>query len=202
MPLKKCKVCETEKDTSLFGKDKGRKDGFTYRCLACRKASRERNRDAINSGKLAHYYANRERILQEKREMYVLERDKKLAYQRAYHEANKDALKEKSKAYYIKNPDYYKKYRQKNYAKVNAKEARRRTAKLQRTPAWLTDDDHWMIEQAYELAELRTSMFGFSWHVDHIAPLQGELVSGLHVPLNLQVIPASVNTAKCNHFEV
>jgi hypothetical protein len=59
-----------------------------------------------------------------------------------------------------------------------------------------------MIEQAYEIAALRTEMFGFSWHVDHVAPLLGKKVSGLHVPQNLRVIPGLENMSKGNRFEV
>ena len=55
-----------------------------------------------------------------------------------------------------------------------------------------------MIEEAYSLAQLRTQMFGFPWHVDHIIPLQGKKVSGLHVPSNIQVIPALENVKKSN----
>lgn len=78
--------------------------------------------------------------------------------------------------------------------------AKRRAAKLQRTPAWLTPTDLWMIEEAYELAALRTKITGFSWHVDHKLPLQGKLVSGLHTPYNLQVIPGKDNVAKANKY--
>lgn len=85
------------------------------------------------------------------------------------------------------------------FAKISAQ---RRAAKLKRTPIWLTKDDIWLISEAYNLASTRTKMFGFSWHVDHIVPLQAKTVSGLHVPWNLQVIPGRDNIAKNNTFEV
>lgn len=95
-----------------------------------------------------------------------------------------------------------KTFKQANPGKVNACTVKRRLAKMNRTPAWLTVDDHWMMEQAYEIAALRTKLFGFQWHVDHVIPLQGALVSGLHTPYNLQVIPASANISKANRYEV
>ena len=95
-----------------------------------------------------------------------------------------------------------KKYAQIHKEKINALVAKRKAAKLHRSPNWLTLDERWMIEQAYELAVLRTNMLGFSWHVDHIIPLQGETVSGLHVPTNLQVIPGVDNIRKKNKYGV
>jgi hypothetical protein len=76
--------------------------------------------------------------------------------------------------------------------------AKRRAARIERTPSWLNDDDYWVIKETYHLAKLRTKLFGFKWHVDHIVPLQGKLVSGLHVPTNLQVIPWLDNQKKHN----
>ena len=104
------------------------------------------------------------------------------------------------------NPNIRKKYGQNYMAKHRAKLAAKtnlyRISKDCRTPMWLTQDDRWMIEQAYELAALRTKMFGFQWHVDHVVPLHGELVSGLHVPHNLRVIPAWDNRSKSNKFAI
>jgi hypothetical protein len=90
----------------------------------------------------------------------------------------------------------------KNAGRVLAWTRQRQLAKIQRTPAWLTEDDYWVIEQAYELAQLRTRLFGFPWHVDHALPLRGETVSGLHVPTNLRVIPGAENSKKGNRMEV
>ena len=104
---------------------------------------------------------------------------------------------------YIKTSVYKeqkKAYSRNNTAKLTAKTRKYQIAKLKRTPSWLSAEDFWLIEQAYELAQLRTQVFGFQWHVDHVLPLQGKLVSGLHVPHNLQVIPAVDNQGKSNKY--
>ena len=95
-----------------------------------------------------------------------------------------------------------KRNRQNNKAMRNANTVKRRLSKLNRTPAWLTDIDYERIQNEYKLAVLLTKVEGVQWTVDHIIPLQGELVSGLHVPSNLQVMRASENYSKRNKFEV
>ena len=115
----------------------------------------------------------------------VRERDRSNA--KKYREAHKDKVVVGKK-----------RYAQENKGKINAAVAKRKSAKLLRTPKWLTEDDIWLIKEAYDLAALRTKMFGFSWHVDHVVPLQGKSVSGLHVPTNLRVIPGVENIRKGN----
>lgn len=55
-----------------------------------------------------------------------------------------------------------------------------------------------VTQEAHELRKLRNSLFGFEWHVDHVVPLKGKQVCGLHIWSNLQVIPKIVNLQKGN----
>ena len=129
---------------------------------------------------------------------------KKNAQDAAYRQANKEKCTATIRQWREKNRalsnSYVRKAKAKNPAIVLANTVKRRLAKLHRTPFWLTTEDHWMIEQAYELAAVRAKLFGFSWHVDHVIPLQGKFVSGLHTPYNLQVIPGVENVRKSNTF--
>lgn len=93
--------------------------------------------------------------------------------------------------------EWEKKFPHRKLARVR----KRQIAKLNRTPKWLSPDDLFIIEEAYHLAKLRTELTSIPYHVDHILPLQGKTVSGLHVPTNLQVIPAKENLKKSNRHE-
>lgn len=84
-------------------------------------------------------------------------------------------------------------------ALVRFHEAKRRTAQLRRTPPWANMD---AIRAFYVEAQRITQETGRPYHVDHIIPLQGRLVSGLHVQNNLQILPGSENSKKRNRFEV
>ena len=97
-----------------------------------------------------------------------------------YYITKAESIKEQAKLYYKDDPDKYKR---------KAREYQMR--KLNRTPPWA---DQQKIATMYE-----TCPKGF--HVDHIIPLQGEKVSGLHVHENLQHLPASENLSKGNKYD-
>lgn len=83
-------------------------------------------------------------------------------------------------------------------ARKNAADAKRRSAKIKRTPPWADLD---AIAAVYREAKRLTDATGIQHEVDHIIPLQGRNVSGLHVHDNLQAIPKSANRRKFNSFE-
>jgi len=173
--MKTCRVCKQTKPLTQFEPQR-------RQCLDCRKIYSKVRR-------AAYYARNREELILKSKLWREQNPERARQLRKAEYHANHELAKEAARKYRAENP-----------AKINAWSRKHQLAKKMRTPNWLAVDDYWMMEEAYELAALRTKMFGFNWHVDHIIPLQGKLVSGLHVPHNLQVIPAKENIRKRNKF--
>ena len=85
-----------------------------------------------------------------------------------------------------------------NPGKVNAQTAKRRAIKKLATPKWLTKDDLAAIGEFYIIAKDLAWLSEERLEVDHIIPLVSDIVSGLHVPWNLQILPKSLNVRKSN----
>ena len=134
-----------------------------------------------------------------------------------WYERNKELTKERARAWVIANPEkryaIHRKNREKDLENHNARnrewnannkplkaalQAKRKSAILQRTPVW--DKDAHLIVAKYQLANMLTRETGKPHHVDHIIPLQGKNVSGLHVFSNLRVIPGEDNVKKSNKY--
>lgn len=165
-----------------------------YGCVSCALDAVKKNQikdlDVVHARNKQYREQNKAKVRQWHQEW----REANVAHDAARKQAYRVANLEKVKA-------AYKQYYDANYPRMLAKRNKQHADKLKRTPAWLTANELWMIEQAYELAALRTKLFGFAWHVDHVIPLRGKLASGLHTPYNLQVIPAIENLRKSNRME-
>ena len=121
----------------------------------------------------------------------IATRDHRLNKQKQW----RDSLSpEKREEYRDANTAYYRSNPQKKRANTRTRQA----AKIDRTPAW---SDAQAIQKIYQIAANLESIVGVKFHVDHIIPLQGKLVSGLHVASNLQIIRASANCIKNNAFD-
>ena len=83
-----------------------------------------------------------------------------------------------------------------NPGKVIENANKRRKDFARRVPQWLTLEQRAQINEFYLEAARLSDLEGQPYHVDHIIPLRGKTVSGLHVPWNLQVLSGAENLSK------
>lgn len=89
-------------------------------------------------------------------------------------------------------------WRERNPDKNREKAARYYASKRLRTPRWLTAEQRSEIRNIHKLARELSWLSDGGLHVDHVFPLKGEIVSGLNVPWNLQIVPATENISRGN----
>ena len=219
-PTKTCKGCAQTKLVALFPKHKQMADGHINFCKIChyeknkayraakpnlRKEEHARLREKKGFMTMAEYTAKRNKNPKSRadvcRDSNIKHKDKVAAYRKEYDKTNKDRIAAVRAARLIERRKVKQIWREKNLGLVLADCAKRRAAKLQRTPKWLSLFDKLKMECLYQLAAMRNRESDQKWHVDHIIPLQGANVCGLHVPGNLRVIPAIDNMRKSNQYE-
>lgn len=121
----------------------------------------------------------------------------------SWHERNKEKHSEINAKWYQENKErhlannkqWYENNKDVKLASTTAREKRCVLA----TPTWA---DKELIKELYILAKKLTEQTGIQHEVDHIVPLKGGKVSGLHVEHNLQVITAEENRRKSNKFQI
>jgi flagellar biosynthesis GTPase FlhF len=153
------------------------------------------------------YQRNREKYLARNEEYRKNNKEKAEADKRKYldREEVKVAARKRSKDWKEKNPEKKKQmdkdWRANNVDKKRSYQAFRRAKVKEATPPWLTKEHRYQIALIYKEALRLSKETGVMYHVDHIVPLAGREVSGLHVPWNLQAIPAVDNHRKSNKLE-
>lgn len=171
--LCRSKTCDSKKLQALsnFVKDSRYADGYQNRCKSCQKK----------------YDAKR----------FELNRLDVLQKSKSYYDSNLESARLKRaqwrndhKEYAV---EYGKLYRQLNPGKHLEKTRRYQAAKMQAVPSWLTPIQIEQMQVMYDSCPE-------GYEVDHIIPLQGKDVKGLHVPWNLQHLPKSENRKKSNKY--
>ena len=171
-----CKRCERSLPNTEFKADPRYKRGFTSWCHNCH---REFNRE--------RYKQNKDKCNKKAKEWRKANPEKAMEIWRNFHKRNKEARAAQHADWARRNRD-----------KRNATAAKRKAAKLRATPKWV----NWKkVREIYRQAKRLQDFTGVPMHVDHIVPLQGENVCGLHWEGNLQIIPASENCAKFNKWD-
>lgn len=166
---KRCGKCKAVKPIIDFHKRVASTDGLAYKCTPC-----------VNSD--SHNW--RERHPGAHAEWYRQNYAHKAQYFKTWREKNKASIAIKMAEWAKKNP-----------GKINANIAKRNAAKFQATPKWANLS---RIEQIYvEAARLRAET-GQHYEVDHVVPLQGRTVCGLHWEGNLQILLEAENISKLN----
>lgn len=193
--MKTCSKCGVVKSLEDFYKNRHVKSGYQSRCKDCTKAAAvdhwekklEEDPEWANQKRRDYYARNKETEHERSRKWQRENKAKHYEYTKAWQSKNRDIMRANTAKWQAENPD-----------KVRELSARYRAKKLQATPEWLTQENLDQIKDIYAHARDCEVVTGDKYHVDHIVPLRGENVSGLHVPWNLQVLPAEVNIAKSN----
>lgn len=221
---KGCTKCLVDKPLTDFHKTRKTKSGRVARCKDCVAiASRKHhlnNKSVRNSRAAKRYQENKTEVLSRQKEYRTQNKDvvkataskyyrnnksEILAKQLDYYHSNKESILSKHREYYANNRvqkiEKNREWALSNRGVTRLYSANYRAKKLMASPPWLTETMKSEIDDKYCQARDCYLVTGEDYHVDHIVPLQGVNVCGLHVPWNLQVLPSDINLAKSNNYD-
>jgi len=190
MKRKKCISCKCRKVTEAFSKDRQNADGLRHYCRDC-VSKRYSKTDKYRKRRLDYYKAHK----QQYKDYY--KRNRNYHTQKSYEwaalnpEKVKTASRKMIEKYKIQRPGM-------SAHNTRLSELRRHKTRSNCVPKWLTKDQLKTMEQIYAFRAIQQMESPVLLHVDHIIPIHGTEVCGLHVPWNLQIITASDNCKKSN----
>ena len=116
------------------------------------------------------------------------------------HLANVKKYKEKNKE---KVRLYQTEYQQRPHVKAKRASSQKYREYLKNRSSLLVDSLNLRedIDKVYLACQKKTEETGILHHVDHIVPINGKTVCGLHVPWNLQILTSTENLVKSNKYE-
>lgn len=189
--MKRCPKCGLDRENTLFTKDKSRKDGLSTWCVECTRAKNSKRYNEDKDRRLVkqkeYHEDNRQENIVRMRARYSSMSDVYKAQAMAWAEANRDKVRQRAKRYYARRPEYF------------AEKARRKLIRIkEQTPIWANLD---AIREFYRKARELTIATKVQHEVDHIVPLKGKNVRGLHWEGNLRIITRTENRMKSNKLE-
>jgi 5-methylcytosine-specific restriction endonuclease McrA len=149
----------------------------------------EDNKEKIREGSKAYRQKNAESVKVKNALWYAENKDRLSVLRKLRYQETKQASREYSIRFKKENRAYY-----------NAVGRLRELKKKKATPRWLTTEHLEEMKNLYLLSEMQAADTGLAHHVDHIVPIMGKTVCGLHVPWNLQVITQEANLKKGNRL--
>lgn|SRR5574340_594690 len=195
--MKLCKLCNTNLPLTDFHRHKATKDGRNSYCKSCMKDYKTKY-DKEHQDRNAEYRKeyNKKNVEKHKQDWQVRYSNPKY---REYH-LNKNKKWREDQTDLYKNSQLN--WRKANPEKLAEYSSFHRSNRKKAVPSWFSDWDKFVIQEAHKLRHLRFKHTGIRWELDHIIPISGKKVCGLHIADNLQVIPSSENKRKLNKYEV
>lgn len=206
--MKTCSLCKESFADELFqmrGNGVRRKD-----CKLCQKKRaaefRERNKEKLTLYRKEYYVENEDRLKEYKKKWCEANKETLSAKRKEHYETNKKQLfkyrAEWAKKNKEKQAEYNRTWRKNNPSVSNAIVAKRRAAIKTTVPVWA---DQEYMRDLYANCREAEAVFGkaglnVKFHVDHIVPLKGKTVCGLHCEDNLQILNATENMSKNNRY--
>lgn len=202
--VKRCNRCKLVKDISDFHNSKSSGDGRTWRCKKCaviaasewaknnpeRRAKISSDWRKNNQQKIKAYYEKNAADSIERVKKWRIDNPEKFAA----HGPTRSAYMAKWKA---ANKASIEAWNEENKWSMRSRVAKRRARRKQATPEWADTNKI----QAYYIGADALNMLTGEWHhVDHIVPLQSDMVCGLHNHFNLQILTAADNRLKSNRY--